>query len=109
MSGVVPVGAGDHGETVHDGGGVVWRLKNDQLQVQLVHRPRYDDWSWPKGHLDDGESHQTAAVREIAEETGGPVVLGLPLPTLRYRMPSGHWKQVAYWTARQATASDRPR
>jgi len=107
MSGSVEVGAGNKGTTVHDGGGVVWRIKNDKLQVQLVHRPRYDDWSWPKGHLDDGESHQTAAVREVAEETGSPVVLGLPLPTLRYRMPSGDWKRVAYWAARQATASDR--
>ncbi len=88
---------------VRTAGGLVWRVKNDRLQVQLVHRPRYDDWSWPKGKLDPGESNQEAAVREIAEETGKPAVLGIPLPPMRYRMPDGRWKTVAYWAARRVT------
>ena len=94
---------------VRTAGGLVWRVKDERLQVQLIHRPRYDDWSWPKGKLDDGESHQAAAVREIAEETGKPVVLGLPLPGVRYRMPDGRWKTVAYWAARRVNTNGEKR
>ncbi|GAB2450232.1 NUDIX hydrolase [Xylanimonas ulmi] len=90
---------------VRTAGGLVWRVRDDRLQVQLVHRPRYDDWSWPKGKLEPGESHQAAAVREVAEETAKPVVLGVPLPAMRYRMPDGRWKTVAYWAARRAKPS----
>ncbi|QAY64235.1 NUDIX hydrolase [Xylanimonas allomyrinae] len=87
---------------VQTAGGLVWRVRDEKLQVQLVHRPRYDDWSWPKGKLEPGESHQVAAVREVAEETSKPVVLGMPLPGLRYRMPDGRWKTVSYWAAHRA-------
>ena len=52
------------------GGGVVLRTLDDDPHVLVVHRPRYDDWSLPKGHLDAGEDPQEAAVREVAEETG---------------------------------------
>src|SRR5207253_445579 len=52
-------------------GGVVWRRgEGDQLEVVLVHRPRYGDWSLPKGKLDPGEDHRAAALREVEEETG---------------------------------------
>ncbi|ACZ29340.1 NUDIX hydrolase [Xylanimonas cellulosilytica DSM 15894] len=91
---------------VRTAGGLVWRVRGGRLQVLLVHRPRYDDWSWPKGKLEIGESHQAAAVREIAEETGKPVVLGAPLPSLRYRMPDGRWKTVTYWAARRSRTID---
>jgi 8-oxo-(d)GTP phosphatase len=65
-------------------GAVVWRMVGDAVDVLLVHRPRYDDWSFPKGKLDPGEHVLTAAVREAAEETGLTIRLGLPLPTQEY-------------------------
>jgi 8-oxo-dGTP diphosphatase len=71
-----------------------------EWEVLLVHRPKYDDWSFPKGKLDPGEHVVTAAVREVAEETGLDVRLGPALAPQRYRMSSGRWKHVAYWTAR---------
>ncbi|WP_139977408.1 NUDIX hydrolase [Nocardioides litoris] len=68
-------------------------------RVLLVHRPKYDDWSFPKGKLDRGEHRVAAAVREVAEETGLHVRLCLPLPDQRY--PVGHGrKTVHYWTGR---------
>ena len=51
-------------------GGVVCRQSGDTVEVLLVHRPRYDDWSLPKGKLDPGESFEDAALREVEEETG---------------------------------------
>jgi 8-oxo-(d)GTP phosphatase len=68
-------------------------------QVLLVHRPTYDDWSFPKGKLDRGESSPGAAVREVAEETGVRVRLGVPLTTQSY--PNGaRTKVVDYWIGR---------
>jgi 8-oxo-dGTP diphosphatase len=65
-------------------------------QVLLVHRPAYDDWSFPKGKLDRGEHPAAAAVREVAEETGLHVRLGPPLESQRY--PNGaRMKSVSYW------------
>ena len=68
-------------------------------EVLLVHRPKYDDWSFPKGKLDRGEHATAAAVREVAEETGVHVRLGPPLPLQRYRVARG-MKTVYYWTGR---------
>ena len=70
-----------------------------QLQVLAVHRPRYNDWSWPKGKLIDGETLPQCAIREVAEETGREIVLGQPLPTLRYPIGAGKQKVVRYWAA----------
>ena len=75
-------------------------------EVLLVHRPKYDDWSFPKGKLDPGEHAVTAAVREVAEETGLDVRLGPALSRQRYRMSNGRWKAVDYWTARVAGSDD---
>lgn len=91
---------------VHAAGAVLWRESSGRLEVALVHRPRYRDWSWPKGKLDPGESTPAAAAREVAEETGTPVVLGVPLPTLHYRTSDGSPKHVRYWAARVATHRD---
>lgn len=67
--------------------------------MALVHRPKYDDWSWPKGKLDPGEDWTAAAVRETEEETGLRVRLGRPLPASRYRLDRGDRKEVRYWAA----------
>lgn len=91
-----------HVPVIESAGGLVWRKRGGALQVQLVHRPKYDDWSWPKGQLDDGETSQAAAIREVAEETGKPVVLGRPLPGQQYLTPEGRVKRVHYWAARRA-------
>jgi ADP-ribose pyrophosphatase YjhB (NUDIX family)/phosphohistidine phosphatase SixA len=71
-------------------------------EVLLVHRPKYDDWSFPKGKLDPGEHVTTAAVREVAEETGLDVRLGPQLSTQSYRVRNGSVrpKVVHYWVAR---------
>lgn len=71
-------------------------------QVVLVHRPKYLDWSFPKGKLDRWEHRVTAAVREVAEETGLHVRLAAPLSSQRYRVggPHGRLKTVSYWTGR---------
>jgi 8-oxo-dGTP diphosphatase len=69
-------------------------------RVLLVHRPRYDDWSFPKGKLDPGEHATAAAVREVAEETGLHVRLGPPLSSQRYPNGNDRMKTVSYWTGR---------
>lgn len=88
--------------TVQAAGALVWRVRQGRLQVALVHRPRYKDWSWPKGKLDAGEATVAAAWREVAEEIGHDVVLGRPLPSLSYRLPDGRTKRVRYWAAQVA-------
>jgi 8-oxo-(d)GTP phosphatase len=83
-------------------GGVVWRGDANHREVLLVHRPRYDDWSLPKGKLSRGEHILAAAVREIHEETGYRVRLGPPLGVQRYSVRRGDEavpKLVHYWAA----------
>src|SRR3954453_22735252 len=70
--------------TVIAAGGVVWREHRGDRQVLLAHRPRYDDWSLPKGKLNAHEHVLVAARREVEEETGQQVVLGPPLGVQRY-------------------------
>lgn len=84
---------------VQAAGAVCWRLREGGLQVLLVHRPRYEDWSWPKGKLDPGEGCVEAACREVEEETGLRVRLGIPLPPARYRLSESLDKRVTYWAA----------
>ena len=75
-------------------------------EVLLVHRPKYDDWSFPKGKLDRGEHVVTAAVREVAEETGLDIRLGPALSSQRYLQSNGRWKSVEYWTGRVVGSDD---
>jgi 8-oxo-dGTP diphosphatase len=82
-------------------GALVWRDGPDGPHVAMVHRPRYDDWSWPKGKLDADEDWAAAAVREVLEETGLVVRLGQPLPEAHYTARNGtaRPKVVRYWAA----------
>ena len=80
-------------------GAVLWRPRGrDRVEVALVHRPRYDDWSFPKGKLDSGETMPFAAVREVHEETGHDCRLGAILGDVRYEVAAGG-KLVRYWDA----------
>ncbi|MGN0064477.1 MAG: NUDIX domain-containing protein [Nocardioides sp.] len=85
-------------------GAVVVRAKG--TQVLLVHRPKYDDWSFPKGKLDPGEHVTTAAVREVLEEAGVEVRLGRPLPQQRYGLGNGRQKVVHYWVGHPLSGHD---
>lgn len=90
---------GAAGKEVRAAGGLVWRTGDDgQVEVLLVHRPRYDDWSFPKGKCDRGESFADAAEREVLEETGFAVEFGAALPEVRYTDHRGRPKVVRYWT-----------
>ena len=88
---------------VRAAGTVLWRPARQSgstdIEVALVHRPKYDDWSLPKGKLDPGEHILACAVREVLEETGHAVDLGMPVGTQRYPV-SGATKEVLYWAAR---------
>ena len=66
----------------------------------VIHRPRYDDWSMPKGKLDPGETFEQAAVREIEEEVGLRGALGVELPAVAYTDHKGRSKIVRYWLMR---------
>ena len=82
-------------------GAVLWRYadESDTTEVALVHRPRYDDWSLPKGKVDPGETEPVTAVREIEEETGYAAKLGRRLASVSYPVEQGT-KKVRYWAAR---------
>jgi 8-oxo-dGTP pyrophosphatase MutT (NUDIX family)/phosphohistidine phosphatase SixA len=80
-------------------GALPWRLNKDTLEVLLIHRPRYDDWSWPKGKIDDGETIPECAIREVFEEVGLTAALGIPLPAIHYHVASG-LKVVHYWAVK---------
>ena len=79
-------------------GAVLWRPGPHSIEIALVHRPKYDDWSFPKGKLDSDETMPFAAVREIAEETGQVARLGPLLGDVRYAVAEGG-KLVRYWAA----------
>ncbi len=87
-------------------GAVVFRKGAEGPEVLVVHRPKYDDWSFPKGKLDPGEHPAAAAVREVAEETGLDVRLGPPLPDQRYQAAEGRPKRVHYWVGRTVGGDD---
>jgi 8-oxo-dGTP diphosphatase len=78
-------------------GGVVWRRAGDSVAIAVIHRPRYDDWSLPKGKLDAGESWEEGAVREVEEEIGIRARLGEELSPAGYEDRKGRAKVVRYW------------
>jgi 8-oxo-(d)GTP phosphatase len=86
-------------DTIEASGGVLWRQRGAQLDVAVVHRPKYDDWTLPKGKVDPGESHEQAALREVAEETGFSAELGPELGETTYEHDARP-KRVRYWSMR---------
>jgi 8-oxo-dGTP diphosphatase len=83
---------------VRAAGGVVLREREaGGVEIALVHRPRYDDWSLPKGKLDPGEGWEEAALREVEEETGLQCSLGDEVAESRYTDAKGRSKLVRYW------------
>jgi 8-oxo-dGTP diphosphatase len=81
---------------VRAAGGVIGR-RAPESQVIVIHRPKYDDWSLPKGKAEPGESDEECALREVEEETGLRCKLGEELPTIRYRDRKERFKEVRYW------------
>jgi 8-oxo-dGTP pyrophosphatase MutT (NUDIX family)/phosphohistidine phosphatase SixA len=86
-------------EPVYAAGAVCWRLIDGKMHVLLIHRTVYGDVTIPKGKVDPGETLPRTAVREIEEETGLAVALGVPLGISNYAMDNGREKIVHYWAA----------
>ena len=95
------------GERIRAAGGLLWRPGPTGPQFCLVHRPRYDDWSLPKGKLEPGERPLRAAVREVLEETGVAAVVGRRLPTQEYTLGPDR-KYVDYWSMTPSVAAFTP-
>jgi 8-oxo-dGTP diphosphatase len=92
------------GDVIRAAGGILWRPAAggngpEPVEVAIIHRPRYDDWSLPKGKLNRGETDIEGAVREVIEETGYRVSVGRPLGEVEY-MKDGRPKSVRYWAMR---------
>jgi 8-oxo-dGTP pyrophosphatase MutT (NUDIX family) len=92
---------------VRAAGGVVWRLGKGKVEVAIIHRPRYDDWSLPKGKLEEGETNLAGAVREVAEELGSHVAVSRRIGEVTYDVPVGR-KLVTYWVMRHLDGTFAP-
>jgi 8-oxo-dGTP diphosphatase len=84
-------------------GALLWRENSElKIEIALIHRPRYDDWSLPKGKIEEGESSLRCAFREVLEETGITPQFGRELGSVEYKEPAG-LKRVKYWAAKALT------
>lgn len=106
--------AAGRGPVVLAAGAVLWvpgrPKKSGRLgrpRIAVIHRPKYDDWSLPKGKLDPGEGMADAALREVWEETGFRCLLGPELPAQHYQV-QGRPKEVRYWAAVPSNGAFRP-
>ncbi|WP_327656072.1 NUDIX hydrolase [Streptomyces sp. NBC_00483] len=102
----------DDSQTTLAAGCVLWRRtpthhSGQGVEICLVHRPKYDDWSHPKGKLKRGEDALAGALREVREETGHDCTPGAALPTVRY-LANDRPKQVGYWAAEATTGTFTP-
>jgi 8-oxo-dGTP diphosphatase len=93
---------------VRAAGGVLLRHGAGGAEVAVIHRPKYADWSLPKGKLDGDESFEQAAVREVREETGLEAELGPELSSVNYRDRKGRAKLVRYWLMRPTSGAFTP-
>jgi 8-oxo-dGTP pyrophosphatase MutT (NUDIX family) len=95
---------------VRAAGGLVWRMDGGgKVEVLLVHRPGYDDWTFPKGKVDpDDVDDEHTALREVAEECGLRCTLGRELPGTDYTDRRGRTKHVRYWEMRPLAGSFAP-
>src|SRR6185312_16728429 len=95
----IPLNGIPAGKAALAAGAVLWRPGSDVAvpEIAIVHRPRYDDWSLPKGKVDPGETEPVTAVREVAEETGHHVQLGRRIATVSYPIEQSV-KKVQYWS-----------
>jgi 8-oxo-dGTP diphosphatase len=89
-------------------GGVLWRTRDEESEVALIHRPRYDDWTFPKGKTLPSESDTACALREVQEETGLCCELSLELPSTEYVDRKGRVKVVRYWVMRPLSGQFQP-
>ncbi|WP_217181986.1 NUDIX domain-containing protein [Streptomyces sp. AC495_CC817] len=94
-------------KAVYAAGAVVWRVIDGKLRILLIHRTKYRDVTLPKGKVDPGEMLAETAVREVHEETGIRVSLGVPVGVSRYHLPSNKQKVVHYWAAEATDAAIR--
>jgi 8-oxo-dGTP diphosphatase len=97
---------------VRAAGGIVRRRSRrwpHRREIALVHRPRYDDWSFPKGKRDGKETDEQTALREVEEETGFRCTLGTDLGSVKYRDAHGRLKRVRYWAMDLAEGEDGSR
>jgi 8-oxo-dGTP diphosphatase len=93
---------------VRAAGGVLLRDAPSGPEVAVIHRPKYGDWSLPKGKLEDGEDFEGAARREVEEETGMQADLGPELSSVSYRDRKGRTKLVRYWLMRPLDGEFQP-
>ena len=96
-------------KVVYAAGAVLWRpgTATPPSEIAVIHRPRYDDWSLPKGKVDPGETEPVTAVREVLEETGHHAHLGRRIATVSYPIEQGT-KKVRYWAARSVGGEFTP-
>ena len=87
---------------------MVWRARAGGIDVLVVHRPKYEDWTFPKGKVEDGESVLECAIREVWEEAGATVAVGCYLGRISYHKQDGVLKAVDYWAMRAEDVSFEP-
>jgi 8-oxo-dGTP pyrophosphatase MutT (NUDIX family) len=103
------MGAKDQRVVQAAGGLVVRHTSRGEMQVLLVHRPQREDWTFPKGKLEAGESHERCALREVEEETGLRCKLGAELPATSYINGKSRLKVVRYWIMDPGSSRAQPR